>query len=82
MISAGFTIKGNLDDGTLLAESVWVHMGRIAHNMKQFNEDHPRTNLREPMPEEFTRDQQKFIQLERLYREITGNSPKFPDDWA
>lgn len=77
-IQAAFTIKGNLDDGSLLAESIMVHMTKLARDMKQFNEDHPRTSVREPMPEEFTRDQQTFIQLERLYRELTGNNPKFP----
>jgi hypothetical protein len=76
---AAFTVKGNLDEGILLAESVYKHMTEIAGNMKQYDTDYPRRpgEIRN-MPDEYIADQQKYIELEKLYRSITGSQPKFP----
>jgi hypothetical protein len=80
-ITAGFSIKGNLDDGNLLAESIYVHLTAIARRMKDWSD--VQTSNGSPfdsrdIPEEYKADQQKFFQLEKLYREITGNNPAFP----
>lgn len=83
MVTAAWTVKGDLADGNLLAESVHVHMRAVVRRMEKM-EEAQREVQREPrslgdkMPPEFRTLQQTYIELERLYRAITGRNPTFP----
>jgi hypothetical protein len=86
-ITGGFTFKGTLNDGELLAESTYVHMTEVAKAMKaeeirsgRRSESGDRilnANIR--TSDEHEQIMRKFGSLENQYYQLTGRHPKFPE---
>ncbi len=79
-VTAAWTVKGDLADGNLLAESIYIHMKAVVRRMDKIEEALPPQETRrisDKMPPEFRTLQQTYIELEKLYRAVTGRNPVF-----
>jgi hypothetical protein len=79
--TAAFTVKGDLQDGQDLADSILAFMGDLAVAMNYLAKSATDKGIRptEDPDSVYPGLQQRFLRLEQLYRALTGRQPDFPE---